>query len=214
MAEEKRTIDDLFEDLDGADTTATSTTAKPTPTSSTGAGDQDALDDLESWMKPRTSTSSRPQTPKLNNPPPSTTSTQTNKAGTSAILTPSSGRSSEEKTQDVITTEKAAPPPSATSSSQEAAQAAGGSWWGGLSAIASAAVKQAEAAVKEIQRNEDAQKMGRASSRELRRVERFGYVNLPWPLLKLTRSRRRTQISSIANLCEHYSYPCSAYLSA
>jgi hypothetical protein len=34
----------------------------------------------------------------------------------------------------------------------------GGGWWGGLFATASAAMKQAEAAVKEIQHNEEAQK--------------------------------------------------------
>lgn len=39
-----------------------------------------------------------------------------------------------------------------------AKQSGGSSWWGGLLSTASAAVKQAEAAVKEIQKNEEAQK--------------------------------------------------------
>lgn len=34
----------------------------------------------------------------------------------------------------------------------------GGSWWGGFTAIASAAVKQGQAALQEIQRNEEAQR--------------------------------------------------------
>lgn len=41
---------------------------------------------------------------------------------------------------------------------EESNQASGGGWWGGIFATASAAVKQAEAAVKEIQNNEEAQK--------------------------------------------------------
>lgn len=40
----------------------------------------------------------------------------------------------------------------------EDAKSSGGSWWGGLVATASAAVKTAEAAVKEIQQNEEAKK--------------------------------------------------------
>lgn len=37
-------------------------------------------------------------------------------------------------------------------------QSTGGGWWGGIFATASAAMKQAEAAVKEIQKNEEAQR--------------------------------------------------------
>lgn len=44
------------------------------------------------------------------------------------------------------------------SESGKQAQSSGGGWWGGIFATASAAVKQAEAAVKEIQRNEEAQR--------------------------------------------------------
>ena len=37
-------------------------------------------------------------------------------------------------------------------------QSSGGGWWGGIFATASAAVKQAEALAKEIQKNEEAQR--------------------------------------------------------
>jgi Family of unknown function (DUF5427) len=59
-------------------------------------------------------------------------------------LTPTSEESAEE-------TPKPAPVESPKQSS-------GGGWWGGIFATASAAVKQAEAAVKDLQKNEDAQK--------------------------------------------------------
>lgn len=51
--------------------------------------------------------------------------------------------------------EKTAAP---ASESGKQAQSSGGGWWGGIFATASAAVKQAEAAVKEIQKNEEAQR--------------------------------------------------------
>ena len=47
---------------------------------------------------------------------------------------------------------------SAPESSTVQTKSEAGSWWGGLVATASAAVRQAEAAVKEIQKNEEAQK--------------------------------------------------------
>ena len=85
-----------------------------------------------------------------------------------------SARSSEEKTSnarksgDSTRSFHTSFTPSATSSElQEAekrtpvaqpAQSTGGGWWGGLIATASAAVKTAEAAVKEIQQNEEAKR--------------------------------------------------------
>ncbi|KAK5153021.1 hypothetical protein LTR04_006295 [Oleoguttula sp. CCFEE 6159] len=51
-----------------------------------------------------------------------------------------------------------APPPPPTAKGEEKKQGGGGGWWGSVFATASAAVKQAEAAVKEIQKNEEAQR--------------------------------------------------------
>ncbi|TKA62812.1 hypothetical protein B0A49_09292 [Cryomyces minteri] len=51
-----------------------------------------------------------------------------------------------------------APPPPPTAKEEEKKQGGGGGWWGSVFATASAAVKQAEAAVKEIQKNEEAQR--------------------------------------------------------
>lgn len=76
---------------------------------------------------------------------------------------PSSGRTSEDRPavpqQATVEEEKQPQNPSQTKETavQESA-AAGGGWWGGILSTASAAMKHAEAAVKEIQNNEEAQK--------------------------------------------------------
>ena len=48
--------------------------------------------------------------------------------------------------------------PQSSGSQSKSNDGGGGGWWGGLFATASAAVKQAEAAVQEIRKNEEAQK--------------------------------------------------------
>jgi hypothetical protein len=107
----------------------------------------------------------RPHTPRLTKrpiatPPPASSRTSEDKTA--------APRKSAESTRSFHTSFT----PSATSSDlQEAehktpiaqpaeasAPAAGGGWWGGIFATASAAVKTAEAAVKEIQQNEEAKR--------------------------------------------------------
>jgi hypothetical protein len=101
------------------------------------------------------------------------------KRAPTATPPPSSSRSSEEKTSaprksgdstrsfhtsftpsatssELPESEKKAPPPAPAPAAPAASS--GGGWWGGILATASAAVKTAEAAVKEIQQNEEAKR--------------------------------------------------------
>lgn len=64
----------------------------------------------------------------------------------------------------------------------------GGGWWGGIFATASAAMKQAEAAVKEIQNNEEAQRWASQVKGNVGALKDFGTfysqpcnLYLPWP---------------------------------
>lgn len=61
----------------------------------------------------------------------------------------------------------------------------GGGWWGGLFATASAAVKQAEAAVKEIQKNEEAQRWAEQVKGNVGALRGFGTAS---PSSQSTRS--------------------------
>lgn len=142
-----------------------STTTKSTkPTSQS---EQDLLAELESYTVEQRP-GSRPATPKL----ASTTqpgATRSPKRGSTATPPPGSSRTSEDKvtsrksgessrsfhhslTVGESTTSDSAPAPDA------APAPASGGWWGALTATASATLKQAEAAVKEIQANEEAKR--------------------------------------------------------
>jgi len=125
----------------------------------------DELDELENLgaQKP----ASRPHTPRV----------QSSKRSI-ATPPPASSRTSEEKTSAARKSAESSRSfhtsftPSATSSDLQDAErkapiaqpaetpaaASGGGWWGGIFATASAAVKTAEAAVKEIQQNEEAKR--------------------------------------------------------
>ncbi|KAI7968323.1 hypothetical protein EIK77_010493 [Talaromyces pinophilus] len=156
----KPTNDELlaqFDDL-GIDTTGkpseptpappSTASSKPASTEPPTATEKDPLAELENLA------SQRPSTPRL--------------SAEARRSKPSSGRTSEEKpatqpraavVEDEKPPEKAAPAPVAA---QEETKSSGGGWWGGFlstaTATATAAMKQAEAAVKEIQKNEEAQK--------------------------------------------------------
>ncbi|KAL2848069.1 maintenance of telomere capping protein 1 [Aspergillus pseudoustus] len=155
----KPTSDELlaqFDNLGIESTTEPSTkpTAATTTAPKTATVDEDILAELDNLASqrpssgagtPRTSTTERP-------------STKSPKPGVAVI--PAS-RSGEEKTTprksgDVPPTAREESVVEKTASSSDDGGAGG--WWGGLFATASAAMKQAEAAVKEIQQNEEAQK--------------------------------------------------------
>jgi hypothetical protein len=142
-------------------------------TSVSGQSEQDLFAELNNQLTQRPA--SRPGTPALR----STTAASGNRSPkrTSTATPPPGGRSSEEKSvtgsgqrksgesarsfhqiQTVFT-----PATTTTEESPEPEPAAapvssGGSWWGGLLSTATAAVSQAQAAVKDLQKNEEAQK--------------------------------------------------------
>ncbi|KAJ4146443.1 hypothetical protein NW754_001908 [Fusarium falciforme] len=146
-------LDDLFS---GIDTKPTKTTkAKPTSAASKAIADQDILADLESELAAEQP--SRPHTPRLKD------------AARRSTATPPAG--DPRKSTDSARSLRASFTPSATSSelheaekkpapepAQPAPQQSGGGWWGGILSTASAAMKQAEAAVTQIQQNEEAKK--------------------------------------------------------
>ncbi|OAA62172.1 putative protein family UPF0615 [Cordyceps fumosorosea ARSEF 2679] len=145
-------LDELFSGI-GGDAKA----GKAAPKSSKAggaksAGDTDILADLESQLASAPPTS-RPHTPRIGGKRPG--------AGAPAA-------EDKRKSTDSARSARASFTPSATSSELQDADkkvaveqppaASGGSWWGGIMSTASAAMKQAEAAYKEVQQNEDAKK--------------------------------------------------------
>lgn len=171
-----------FDDLGGEDK-ASGATPRAKPSSKKSAKKAPAARDQESENDPlaeladlATRPPSRPNTPKVSS---SAATSRTRSPKRSGVATPpstGSTRSSEDRphvpnatrksgesarsfhqgvTPSVETEEKVlvAPP-----TAEPLKQQSGGRWWGGIFATASAAVKQAEAAVKEIQNNEEAQR--------------------------------------------------------
>lgn len=168
-------------------TTTNTVAAKKPPRSSahTPSGESpDPLAELESLAAARPA--SRPATPKLSSSSTASRNRSPRRPGTATPPSTASGRTSEdrpahsyalprrsvestrsfhqsftpslEETAEHEQKEKGqAAPPLAPEPAQKSG-GGGGGWWGGLFATASAAVKQAEAAVKEIQKNEEAQR--------------------------------------------------------
>ena len=133
----------------------------------TSQNEQDLLAELGNLAAQRPS--SRPGTPSLRPNPASSTGNRSPKR--SAAATPPPGRTSEEKSAngqrksgDSTRSSQPAFTPATTNAEESpeptprATQPSGGSWWGGILSTATAAVSQAQAAVKEIQKNEEAQK--------------------------------------------------------
>lgn len=166
-------LNKLLEDLGGDNSTTNvprkSTTTKASKTAPSQSA-QDVLAELENLAAQQPS--DRPHTPRIQ--AAAIKSSPSKRASTETPPPATSARSSEEKAS---TTRKSVDStrsfhtsftPSATSSelqdaekkplNSQPAATSGGGWWGGLLATASAAVKTAEAAVKEIQQNEEAKR--------------------------------------------------------
>lgn len=164
------TDDELNKMLEDIDEVAGIAPAKGAPKSTKPAtqSEQDLLAELDNLENFGAQPSSRPHTPRI----------QSIKRTAIATPPPVSSRTSEEKTSGTRksgdSTRSFHTPftPSATSSdlqeaekktpiaqpAEEAPVAASGGWWGSVFATASAAVKTAENAVKEIQQNEEAKR--------------------------------------------------------
>ncbi|KAI9883999.1 MAG: hypothetical protein M1823_004217 [Watsoniomyces obsoletus] len=163
----------LFEgiDDDGSTSTPVKTEKKSISPSkpaqdATAQSEQDILAELGNLAAERPA--SRSQTPKL--APMTATSktaipTKANPAVESLHIRQASdssqqeaGRRSRNSAENSSTSRTETQPAKTSSTSPGAASGGGGGWWGGLVATASAAVKTAEAAVKEIQQNEEAKR--------------------------------------------------------
>lgn len=170
-------FDDIVED--NSNSKASKSSDASAPSSAAAQHEEDLLAELNNLAVERPA--SRPHTPR----PASSTNTpaaRSSKRNSAATPLTSSARSSEDKAPEQPTLPRksnessrsfhksftpateAEPEPEAEkntapeSTSEKQAQPSGGGWWGGIFATASAAVKQAEAAVKEIQKNEEAQR--------------------------------------------------------
>ncbi|KAJ5894088.1 hypothetical protein N7495_005779 [Penicillium taxi] len=157
----KPTNDELlaqFDDLgiDGA----SEQPSKPTvsaPTIDNAADQDDILAELDNLAVQRPG--SGPGTPRLSaDKPRSTTRSPRHSAAFDHTGEDRAGQRLSEETGRSSYTGTKAPPKPETEQPKQQEEIAGGGWWGGLYATASAAMKQAEAAVKEIQNNEEAQR--------------------------------------------------------
>lgn len=152
-----------FDDL-GDDELAAAAPQKPAPTDkSKPEAEDDPVAELAALAAARPP--SRTATPKL-----SSSTTNSRSPRRTGIVTPSSTgspRNSEDKGSAQNPPRKSGegtrpyhegstPPAEKQALEPEAAKSSGGGWWGSLTGLASAAAKQAEAAVKEIQKNEEA----------------------------------------------------------
>ena len=156
-------LDDLFAAVEGGETDKNEHIPTTEPDKATAPTPTDADDDVFADLKSQLNVPSRSSTPRI---PSSTTSAQKNTPTSS-----DSARSSEEKGAAKVAADsdsRASQPPQSSSSSapkgpdtSAAAVGKGGGWWGGLSNLstfATSAVKQAQGAVEQLQKNEDAQK--------------------------------------------------------
>ncbi|GAB0134324.1 hypothetical protein EsDP_00002701 [Epichloe bromicola] len=169
-------LDELFQGIDAKSKKSANTKAtKPGNASSKSMGENDILADLESQLASEKA-SSRPHTPRLkeggSRRPP----------GTPPVGEDRTTAATARKSTDSARSLRASFTPSATSSElheaekkgtveqvqqqqqqqkqqqQQQQQQAGGGWWGGILSTATGVMKQAEAAYKEIQHNEEAKK--------------------------------------------------------
>lgn len=162
-------IDELFADIDTKPTKPSATTTTTTTGGAGGSGKapasakpkassggDDILAELETQLgdkapsrphTPRITTTKQQQRASLEQPPSATGPPRKSAESTRSL------HASFTPTSDVQ--EAKAP---VEQQPQAAAAAAGGGWWGALTSTATAAIKQAEAAVKEIQQNEEAKK--------------------------------------------------------
>ncbi|KAK3693440.1 maintenance of telomere capping protein 1 [Podospora appendiculata] len=166
-------LDNLFEGI--GDDTAVSKPSKARPAAAkakpdaavAAADDQDILAELENQLGEKAP--SRPHTPRIREIAPKPSPTGIKRTSTNTPPPAADAATLLRKSAESTRSYHASFTPSATSSDlqeserkvpveQPQAASSGGGWWGGLLSTATAAMKQAEAAVKEIQANEEAKK--------------------------------------------------------
>jgi hypothetical protein len=181
MAQKKALTDEeLLAQLEGiGDNGTASTPAKASAkkgTSSSKVLADDPLAELESLAKAKPS--SRPNTPRLSSSALNRNSSPVRRGATATPSSSDSARNSEDKPRSNLPPRKSGESTRSfhqglTPTSEETPddenvplkkaaepeqQSSGGGWWGSVFATATTVVKQAEAAVKEIQKNEEAQR--------------------------------------------------------
>ena len=168
---------------------------------------KDILADLETQLGEQPE---RPNTPRAREPPASKGSPAPAKRSSTATPPPAADKLAEDrvaaaarKSGESTRSYHASFTPSATSSDlqdnekkgtvEQTAPAAGGGWWGGIfntaSATATAAMKQAESAYKELQKNEEAKKFAeqvRGNVGALKGLKGFGKCgpDFPYPSIR------------------------------
>ncbi|PKS08319.1 hypothetical protein jhhlp_005263 [Lomentospora prolificans] len=171
MAAAKRTkaaptddIDELFEGI-GPDSSKKASKPKPTSAAAKAIADQDILAELENELSAQ-NPPSRPHTPRVRDV---AAGAKGSPAARKSVDVPGPRKSTESATSlrasftpsatssDLQESEKKAPV-SAGQQQQPAAAQQGGGWWGSVFGAASAAMKTAEAAVKDLQSSEEAKK--------------------------------------------------------
>ncbi|KAL3478784.1 maintenance of telomere capping protein 1 [Aspergillus californicus] len=154
----KPTSDELLAQFDSLGVGSTDPSAKPTATATTTAApttqpDEDILAELEKVASQRPSSGAGTPRTSTTEPRPSRSPKPAGWASEEKSAPRRSGDSARyNKAQDVQPTVNEEPV------TEDDASLGGGGWWGGILSTATAAMKQAEAAVKEIQQNEEAQK--------------------------------------------------------
>lgn len=222
----KPTSDELlaqFDDL-GLDKSGNKT-AKPNAPNA-GGEQEDILAELDHLATQRPS--SGPGTPRLSSDKPRSTTRSPRPSATIDRPTEDKApvRQSEETGRTSRTASKPEQPKAEAESApaQQSSEEAGG-WWGGWSgglsgglfATATAAMKQAEAAVKEIQNNEEAQKWAQQVKGNVGALRDLGMSTSTEQYrfcIMLTKSRRRTSRQSASNLHEPHPHPRTPHLLA
>jgi hypothetical protein len=157
-------LGELFQGIGDEPSAKKSTKSKPTSAASKAMADQDILAELENQLSSQTP--SRPHTPRLKEATARGSPARRTMTGTPP---PGDEKPAPRKSTDSARSLRASFTPSVTSSEMPESDrkpmadptpvaSAGGGWWGGLLSTASAAMKQAEAAVTQIQQNEEARK--------------------------------------------------------
>lgn len=121
-----------------------------------------------------TGTKRAEHTPASSGPPSERTSEDGLRAGAPTAPRKSTESSRSNLNQSFIAEEKTADTQSSPSSPQPAAQPSGGGWWGSVFNVATAAVKQAEAAVKEIRGNEEVLKYAEQMKGNAKLLREYG----------------------------------------
>ncbi|KAJ9603556.1 hypothetical protein H2200_011742 [Cladophialophora chaetospira] len=227
------TDDELLAQLDDLSTQAptrpskTSRTPRPGQPAQTSQNEQDLLAELGNLAQ---RPASRPATPSLKPNAPSTTGSRS--PGRTSTATPPPGRTSEEKSSsgqrksgDSARSFHQAFTPATSSSGVSTenepqpepapapAKSSGGGWWGGLLSTATAAVSQAQAAVKEIQKNEEAQKWAEQFKGNVGALRGFGgdIKNMAMPTFQNILQTIAPPISSHERLQIHITHDLSNY---